>query len=133
MDIMQIVFMCIGGGVGGFIGWLIKGIQTKIKITEYENRALIAEKEKATMQTQWTLEKEKATKFQSLLADTLASMEILKAYQVVDEATKNNIKVLENTFKDGKATEETYAKYKQMIEEINKRNSEYNKGNKPKV
>jgi uncharacterized protein YoxC len=57
-------------------------------------------------------------------------MEVMRAYNAIDEETKRKVKEVKDTLDDdGKTTPETIKKYKQLIDDINKKNKDYNSGN----
>lgn len=128
MSIIQIVLLVIGALMGGGLGWLIKTIQNKIKIAQLENEIYRLEKERDQFKQKWHESEQKLLETETLLSDTLAAIELLKAYQAIDDQTRKDIDELRDTFNDGKPSDETYKKYKQMIDRINDMNKDYNQG-----
>lgn len=128
MDIVSIIMAVIGLGAGGAIGWLVNLIKTKLKMAELENKnyKLQEEVNQLTQKIATTLSELKNT--QALLTDSLAAIELLKAYKAIDDQTRKKIDELKSSFKDGKITPESIEKYKILMAEINKKNQAYNDG-----
>lgn len=130
MAIESIIMAVVGAGLGGVIGWLIKLIKDKLKIAELENKNYKLQMELNELTTKMAKTIEELKKTQTLLTDSLAAIELLKAYKAIDDETKRKIDELKGLMKDGKSTPESIEKYKAMIDEINKKNQAYNKGEK---
>lgn len=133
MGIIEIILLIIGASFGGGIGWLVKGIQTKVKINELENRALKAEEARRNMIEELSNKEGEIQKIKKLLNETLAAMEVLQAYQQIDEETKKDIDKIKNSLDpNGKTTPETYDEFAKIINDMNKKNKEYNASKKVK-
>lgn len=127
MDIIQIMVLILGLGAGGGIGWLIKTVQAKIQINELENRALRAEKARENMIDELSKSKGELANAKKLLRETIAAMEVLQAYKAIDEKTRKEIdRVKKSLDDDGEATPETYDEFAKIIDNMNKKNEEYN-------
>lgn len=133
MNALTIVFSILGLAAGGGLGYLVKALITKFQMVTMENKLHDAEKAKEQAINEANAAKNLLAKTQTLLSDTLASIELLKAYQAIDQKTKDQLKQLQDSMKDGKVTDDTMLKYKKMIEEMNKKNQAYNQGGKPVI
>jgi hypothetical protein len=125
--IILVIAIIIGIAVGFGIGYLTKAVIDKVKIATLEkerDQALLA---KQTMKEQWEKAINELNQTKVLLTDTLAALELLKKYQAVDNETRNKIKELEKTLDpQNKPTEDTYDKFRKLVEEMNKKNQAYN-------
>lgn len=127
MTVIQIILLLVGAGLGGGVGYLVKAIQAKIKMNELENRALKAEKARENMIGELSKRQGELEKTKKLLRETIAAMEVLQAYKAIDEKTRKEVEeVKESLNDDGEATPETYDKFARIIDEMNKKNNEYN-------
>lgn len=127
MTVIQIILLLVGAGLGGGVGYLVKAIQAKIKMNELENRALKAEKARENMIGELSKRQGELEKTKKLLRETIAAMEVLQAYKAIDEKTRKEVEeVKESLNDDGEATPETYDKFARIIDEMNKKNKEYN-------
>lgn len=127
MDIIQIIVLIVGLGAGGGIGWLVKTVQSKIQINELENRALRAEKARENMLDELSKSKGELANAKKLLKETIAAMEVLQAYRAIDEKTRKEIDRIKKSLDgDGEVTPETYKEFADIIDDMNKKNKEYN-------
>ena len=127
MTIIQIILLIIGGLFGGGIGFLVKSLQAKIKMNELENRALKAEKARENMIQELSERQGELEKTKKLLRETIAAMEVLQAYKAIDEKTRKEVEEVKDSLdNEGQATPETYEKFARIIDEMNKKNKEYN-------
>lgn len=127
MGIIEIILIVIGAGFGGGIGWLVKGIQTKVKINELENKVYKAEEARRNMIDELSKKKSELSKTKKLLNETIAAMEVLQAYKAIDEETQENLDKIKNSLnKDEEVTPETYEEFAKIIDNMNKENKEYN-------
>lgn len=134
MTIIQILIMLIGAALGGGIGFLVKSIQAKIKMNELENRALKAEKARENMVSELSERQGELEKTKKLLRETISAMEILQAYKAIDEKTRKEVDEVKNSLDgEGEATPETYDKFAKIIDEMNKKNKEYNSSKSRKL
>ena len=132
MGIIEIILLIIGGAMGTGIGWLIKSVQTKIKLNELENRALKAEEARRNMIEALSEKQAEISKIKKLLNETLSAMEILQAYKAIDNKTKKDLDKIKNSLDNDEVTPETYDEFAKIIDDMNKKNKEYNVGNKIK-
>lgn len=122
-----IIAIILGIAVGFGIGFLSKALIDKIEIAELEKERDSALLQKNTMQEKWELATQELSQTKVLLQDTFAALELLKQYQVIDNDTKDKIKDIDNTLDpEGKPTEDTYDKLRNLIEDYNKKNKVYN-------
>lgn len=127
MGIIEIILLIIGGILGGGVGWLAKTVQSKIQMNELENRALRAEKARGEMIEELSKNKGELANAKKLLKDTIAAMEILQAYKAIDEKTRKEIDKIKKSLGDNdEVTPETYDEFAKIIDEMNKKNKEYN-------
>ena len=124
--IIVAIIVCLLLGFG--LGYLSKALSDKITISDLEKKVAITELAKNTMQKQWEIAVNELNKTKVLLNDTLAALELLRKYQLIDNDTKNKINKIDNTLVDGKPTQDTYDEFKKLVEEMNKKNGEYNTG-----
>jgi chromosome segregation ATPase len=130
MEITMIIGIVIGAVLGGGIGWLVKTLLVHIKIKNLESEINKLKLEKRNLVDKLEQMTQKLAETESLLSDTLAAMEVMRAYNAIDEETKRKVKEVKDTLDDdGKTTPETIKKYKQLIDDINKKNKDYNSGN----
>lgn len=130
MEITMIIGIVIGALLGGGIGWLVKTLLVHIKIKNLESEINKLKLEKRNLVDKLEQMTQKLAETESLLSDTLAAMEVMRAYNAIDEETKRKVKEVKDTLDDdGKTTPETIKKYKQLIDDINKKNKDYNSGN----
>ena len=119
------IIVCLSLGFG--MGFLSKALADRVKIATLEkerDQALLA---KATMKEQWEQAVNELNQTKVLLNDTLAALELLRQYQAIDNDTRDKIKDIEGTLDpSGDPTSETYDRFRKMIEDMNKKNEEYN-------
>lgn len=128
--IMLVLGLVVGATAGAVIAWLIKSLKTKAEIATLQ-KDLVLSQEKVVGLTKQNAElQQKYLDSQSLLANTLSALELLKAYQMIDAETKKKVEELKDSFVDGKASPDTMDKYKEMIKKMNEQFSNYNKGQK---
>jgi len=129
IEFMLIIGFIIGILVGGAIGYGARYIQGQLIIKTLESERDNALLAKINMQKEWEKAIQEVENTTTMLKDTLAAIEVLKMYQAIDEDTKKKLKSLQDTYDDeNKPTDDTFDKFKQMVDEINKRNQEYNTG-----
>lgn len=127
MGIIEIILLIVGASLGGGLGWLVKGIQTKIKMNELENKVYKAEEARRNMIEELSKKKSELSKTKKLLNETIAAMEVLQAYKAIDEKTKKDLDKIKNSLdKDDEVTPETYDEFAKIINNMNKENKEYN-------
>lgn len=127
MGIIEIILLIVGAALGGGLGWLVKGIQTKIKMNELENRALRAEEARRNMIEELSKKKAEISNTKKLLNEALAAMEVLQAYKAIDKETKKDLDKIKNSLnEDDEVTPETYKEFAKIIDNMNKENKEYN-------
>lgn len=131
MGIVEIILLIVGAGLGGGLGWLVKSIQTKIKMNELENRVYKAEEARRNMIEELSKKKAEISNIKKLLNETLAAMEILQAYKAIDKETQKDLDKIKNSLnEEGEVTPETYEEFAKIIDNMNKGNKEYNSGKK---
>lgn len=118
----------LGAGSGGLVAWLWKSLKVRAEMAELQKDLVVSKSQVVELTKQNAELQQKCVDAQSALANTLSALELLKAYQLIDSDTKNSIKDIQNTFVDGKASEDTMKKYKEMLQNMNKSFSDYNKG-----
>lgn len=124
-----IIAIIIGIAVGFGIGYLSKALSDKILISELKQERDAALLEKSTMQEQWELAVNELNQASVLLNDTLAALELLRRYKSVDNETREEIDKIDNTLDpEGNPTEDTYDAFRKLVEEMNRKNQEYNTG-----
>lgn len=116
--IIGIIALIIGLGIGGLAMW---GIQ-RVKVAEAERMKTEAILAKNTMQKQWEAAVNELNSTRVVLNDTLAALELLRQYQRIDNATRQNIDSLKNSLKDGNITPETKNLFKSYVDDFNKLN-----------
>jgi multidrug resistance efflux pump len=122
MGVLDIVLLIIGAIFGGGLGWLIKTIFTNAQINSLQSQVAQDKINLAAMQT--NLDQTSA-----LLHDALSAIEVTQAYQAIDAQTAKDIQSIKQTFDaSGKATQASYDAMKKLLDQINQRNSDYNKG-----
>lgn len=131
MGIIEIILLIVGAALGGGLGWLVKGIQTKIKMNELENRALRAEEARRNMIEELSKKKAEISNTKKLLNEALAAMEVLQAYKAIDKETRKDLDKIKNSLdEDDEVTPETYEEFAKIIDNMNKENKKYNSGKK---
>jgi len=124
-----VVGMIVGILIGGAIGYGGRYMQDQVIIKTLESERDSALLAKENMKKEWEEALQKVENTTVMLKDTLAAIEVLKMYQAIDEETKEKLKSLRDTYDDeNKPTDDTFNKFKQMVDEINKRNKKYNTG-----
>lgn len=119
MVFIGIIFLIIGGGIGYVITWG----SYRVIISDLKREKIEADLAKDTMKVQWELAVNELNKTQVVLNDTYAALELLKKYQKVDRDVEKDIAKLDDTLDDdGKATEDTYQNFRDMMEEFNQLN-----------
>lgn len=126
MGIQMIIGLIAGALLGGGIGYLIRLIQSKIKIAELERDLLKAEKQTRLFGEQLRETTDELVKTKDALKSTINAMELLQAYKAIDEKTKRKIEDIEKTIKEGKPTKDTFEEYAKLIEDMNNKNKNYN-------
>ncbi len=137
MSIIDIVLLAVGfilgGGAGGVIAYLWKSLSVKAQISELEKNLLESKNTIADLTKKNAELEQKCIDTQSALANTLSALELLKAYQVIDQDTKSKVKNLQDTLVDGKASQATMESYKDLLKKMNDSFSNYNNGNKKEI
>lgn len=128
MNIFLILGIVLGSGFGGIITYLWSALQNKLKIANLEKDLAKAQSEVADLVRKNAELTQKCMDTQAALANTLSALELIKAYQVIDQDTKNKIKDLQNTFVEGKASADTMNSFKDALKKMNESFSKYNKG-----
>jgi len=114
--IIGILCLVIGGG----IGWLINWGSTRIEIATLQSERDKAILEKTTIQLQWEKAVNELIQTKVLLNDTLAALELLKKYNLIDKKTKDEIKKIDITLDpQGNPTDDTYDEFRKLIENFN--------------
>ena len=113
--------------VGLAIGFLVGEIRNIRQINSLERELDNAVLAKNNMREQWGLALDELNKTRVLLNDTLAALEVLRQYQVIDNETKREIDELEETLDpEGKPTQETYEKFKNLVDRMDRMSIDYN-------
>ncbi len=127
---MEIIMLILGAGGGGVIAWLVKSLKVRVQTAELEKELVVSKGRVVELVKQNAELQQKYTDSQSVLANTLSALELLKAYQMIDAETKKQVAEIKETLVDGKASPETMDKYKEMLKKMNENFSGYNKGQK---
>lgn len=130
MSFTEIIMLILGGGGGGAIIYIIMKLKAKADFALIQKDLLVAQGRVVELVKQNADLLQKYTDSQTVLANTLSALELLKAYQMIDAETKRKVEEIKDTFVDGKATDDTMAKYKEMLKAMNDQFSGYNKGQK---
>ena len=116
-----IIGVIIGLVVGAIGGYITNALQNRVLIAELERDRDRAVLEKVNMQQQWQIAVNELNQTRVLLNDTLASLELLRRYQLIDDRTRRDINKIEETLDpEGEPTEETYDEFRKFVEEMNK-------------
>ena len=122
MGVLDIILLILGAIFGGGLGFLIKTLLSTAQINSLQGQIAQDKINLAAMQT--NLDQTSA-----LLHDALSAIEVTQAYQAIDAQTAKDIAAIKQTFdSNGKATQASYDAMKKLLEQINQRNSDYNKG-----
>lgn len=130
MSFTEIVMLILGAGGGGAVIYIIMKLKAKADSALMQKDLLVAQGRVVELVKQNADLLQKYTDSQTVLANTLSALELLKAYQMIDAETKRKVDEIKETFVDGKATDDTMAKYKEMLKAMNDQFSGYNKGQK---
>jgi len=131
MTFMEIVMLILGAGGGGVIAWLVKSLKVRVELAELQKELVVSQGRVVELAKQNAELQQKYIDSQSILANTLSALELLKAYQMIDAETKKQVEEIKDTLVDGKASPETMDKYKEMLRKMNENFIGYNKGQKP--
>jgi len=124
--IITAVVAIVIGLVIGFLVSEIRNISIKNQLERERDNAITV---KNTIREQWQKAVDELEQTRVLLNDTLAALEVLKSYQLIDSETQKDIDELEETLDDeGSPTPETYNKFKSLVDRFNELNQEYNTG-----
>jgi len=117
--IIIVAILCLA--LGGSIGWLATWGSTRVEIANAQAERDRANLEKTTMQLQWEKAVNELTQTKVLLNDTLAALELLRKYNLIDKETKDEIAKIDITLDpSGKPTDTTYDEFRKLIEEFNR-------------
>lgn len=131
MSILEILMLIVGAGLGGAVAYFFMKLKAKADLALIQKDLLVAQGRVVELVKQNADLQQKYMDSQTVLANTLSALELLKAYQMIDAETKKKVEEIKDTFVDGKATDDTMAKYKEMLKTMNDQFSGYNKGQKP--
>jgi len=130
MSVMEILMLIFGIAAGGGVMYLIMLFKSKADTALIQKDLVTAQGRVVELAKQNAELQQKYTDSQTVLANTLSALELIKAYQMIDAETKKKVEEIKGTFVDGKATDDTMAKYKEMLKSMNDQFSNYNKGQK---
>lgn len=120
---MIIIGVIIGVTLGFGGGFLTKTVMNNVEIANLRAEKNEAELAKKTMQEQWQVAVNELNGIKVTLNDTLAALELLKKYTLVDEKTKQDVKDLKKTLDaDGNPTQETEDLFRTLIDKFNQLN-----------
>ena len=120
--------MIVGLVFGLIIGYGACYVKTQITIKTLQNEKNEALLAKNNMKEEWSKAINKLNKTETMLKDTLSAIEVLKMYQAIDKETREKLSKLKNTYDDNNnPTDNTYDEFRKMIEDLNDKNSQYNK------
>lgn len=129
-----IVGIIAGLAIGGLVGWLWTSLSKAAEIANLEKDMLIIENERDTYRDQWELAQQELNSTRVLLNDTLSALELLRQYQSIDNETRRDIDELESTRNpDGSSTDETYNRFRELVDNFNQLNEEFNTQTGPQV
>lgn len=112
-----IVVLCFA--LGAVVVW---GID-RVKMSELKSERDEAILARVTMQKQWEEAVNELNKTKVFLNDTLAALELLRKYQLIDNDTKEDINKLKNSLgPQGEVTQDTKDVFKKLVDEFNKLN-----------
>lgn len=118
--IMSVIFLVVGLG----IGWVVQGINKSQEINQLEQEKENLEKEMETIRQQWSDVLSELNETKRLLADTVATIELVRRYQNIDKAVQEDVDEIRSTLSpEGEPTEETDEVFRDMIDLFNTRNN----------
>lgn len=124
--IITAVIAVVIGLVIGFLSSELRNISIKNQLERERDNAISA---KNTIRDQWQKSVNELEATRVFLNDTLAALEVLKNYQSIDKDTQDDLDEIDNTLDDeGNPTPETYNKFKELVDNFNELNREYNTG-----
>lgn len=122
MSIALIGGLIIGLFPGFGVGFLYKLIKGKKELKNLKHDLSEAKRLQELAIKQRDVYAQKLVDVRSMLADALATIEVLQAYKEIDDKTKEEIKEIKDSLVNGEPSDDTYERYKKLIDEINKRN-----------
>jgi hypothetical protein len=121
--ITLIIGLTIGIIIGGVLGFTVKWGIDRVKIAELQSQADRDKLARENMKVQWEKAVNELNSTKVLLNDSLAALELLKQYQLIDDRTRQDINKIKDTLDDsGNITADTEDTFRNLIDEFNRLN-----------